>query len=101
MKLFDLLQRHGLFHGLSGDHIRWFETMAAEADVDLAEGEESYPVIGMNGIQNCDCVYFDADAEVEDAGIHDENWIAIKDLGGCRRVFNAYRVLTPKEVLAG
>lgn len=90
----------GLIHGLSLNRVRWFESTASEGGIDLGDGEDDYDIIVASGIEEGDYVYFRADAKVQDAGIHDEDWVSIKDTKDCRRVFNVYKVLKASEVLA-
>lgn len=102
MTIFELLTKKnfGLIHGLTAREVRWFESMASDGGVDLDEGQEDFPVLNLSGIKDDDYVQFAADAQVMDANVFDEEWVAVVDLTGVSRVFNVYKVLTRAEIFA-
>lgn len=98
LTIYKLLQTYGLIHGLSEERVRWFESTASGTGI-IDEGDEDFDIIVAAGILEGDYVYFRADSEVMDSGVHDEQWVTIVDTGSVHRVFNVYKVLTIDEVL--
>lgn len=99
MRLYELLSRFDhLVHGLSHEKIKVNTHKLPKSP----DGTYLYAFEGIKGFENGGKVYFSPDTLVEDAGIDDENWIALKDVNGCRRIFEVFsgdKVFTPKEIL--
>lgn len=103
MNLHTLLQEKnfGLYFPERNSYVRWIPGMASEANVDIEEGEDDFPVYLLLDIKDDDYIPVRADAEVERMdGDEGEEHVAVVDVAGVRRFFKVFKILTHAETFS-
>lgn len=98
MDIETLLSTHGLFDSISGNKIRWFETMASEVAIDMEDDEADYSVLNLSGIISGDYVQvkYNAEVKVGETG----EYVFVEAINGRTYYFSVYKPLDAAEVAA-